>query len=523
MGWFVDTSLLPFSTSALFRLCVFLLGLLSGWALCFRRRPRAVSVVGPSRTTPRLLAAGSPREDSQLVVLREHLNEREQRILALEQENRIALDQLAQLEFELCTQASRINDLEGELAAAADGLRTAQPQEVELLSARVADLERRLHLREHELRLKDRQLADLRLASAAPPAFAHEDAALPRGGAPSMIAEVDGAESSESQYWYEVSVEATSPVSPEEITRSQVAEVVWVDQEVEPPRGRRSRPVPAHPGQSGDHRDHGGRIAGYKETALSATSRYPRPPASAAHGLGLQESASLPELNSADWSWDEEIEQTKVVEATPELTSEVSEEVERGEPDGLQVCLEQLSAERDLDYRDHLQSIRGIGPKAETVLRKCGVHTFYQLALLDEPAVATLEKRLEMKAGRVRRENWLDQAARSHLEVYGESIHEQLRVEGEYADAFERRMSMAARTHRIDYVDDLKRIRGIGPKLERLLNEQGLTTFIQVSLLDDEAVEALNTRLSGCQGRIRRDNWIAQAAELHRRFHPLGG
>lgn len=62
--------------------------------------------------------------------------------------------------------------------------------------------------------------------------------------------------------------------------------------------------------------------------------------------------------------------------------------------------------------------------------------------------------------------------------------------------------------------DDLKRITGVGPKLEQMLNEQGITTFRQLAALTDEQVDELQSRLPQFPGRIRRDNWVAQAKQL---------
>ena len=62
--------------------------------------------------------------------------------------------------------------------------------------------------------------------------------------------------------------------------------------------------------------------------------------------------------------------------------------------------------------------------------------------------------------------------------------------------------------------DDLKRISGVGPKLEAMLNEQGITTFAQLAALDDDDVDELQARLPQFPGRIRRDDWVAQATRF---------
>ena len=61
--------------------------------------------------------------------------------------------------------------------------------------------------------------------------------------------------------------------------------------------------------------------------------------------------------------------------------------------------------------------------------------------------------------------------------------------------------------------DDLKRISGVGPKLEGVLNELGFYHFDQIAAWTPEQVAWVDARLQ-FKGRIVRDNWIAQAAEF---------
>jgi predicted flap endonuclease-1-like 5' DNA nuclease len=63
--------------------------------------------------------------------------------------------------------------------------------------------------------------------------------------------------------------------------------------------------------------------------------------------------------------------------------------------------------------------------------------------------------------------------------------------------------------------DDLKLIVGVGPVLERLLQRMGVTTFAQIAQWTERDVEAFDTRLEDFHGRVRRDDWITQARELH--------
>ena len=59
--------------------------------------------------------------------------------------------------------------------------------------------------------------------------------------------------------------------------------------------------------------------------------------------------------------------------------------------------------------------------------------------------------------------------------------------------------------------DDLKRISGVGPKLEGLLNQNGVFHFDQIAAWNDAEIAYMDDQLS-FKGRIARDNWIEQAA-----------
>ena len=64
--------------------------------------------------------------------------------------------------------------------------------------------------------------------------------------------------------------------------------------------------------------------------------------------------------------------------------------------------------------------------------------------------------------------------------------------------------------------DDLKLINGIGPFIEEKLNAIGLYTYEQVSQLDEELVERVTDAIQFFPGRIKRDDWVGQAAKLFR-------
>ena len=62
--------------------------------------------------------------------------------------------------------------------------------------------------------------------------------------------------------------------------------------------------------------------------------------------------------------------------------------------------------------------------------------------------------------------------------------------------------------------DDLKEVNGIGPKLEKVLNKKGITTFSQLSELDIGLVAGAEGEPIDLAGRIEREDWIGQARKL---------
>ena len=62
--------------------------------------------------------------------------------------------------------------------------------------------------------------------------------------------------------------------------------------------------------------------------------------------------------------------------------------------------------------------------------------------------------------------------------------------------------------------DDLKMIKGVGPKLEALLHKLGFFHFDQVASWGADEVAWVDQNLEGFKGRVSRDNWVQQAKVL---------
>ncbi|SIQ55039.1 NADH-quinone oxidoreductase subunit E [Rhizobium sp. RU33A] len=61
--------------------------------------------------------------------------------------------------------------------------------------------------------------------------------------------------------------------------------------------------------------------------------------------------------------------------------------------------------------------------------------------------------------------------------------------------------------------DDLKKIDGIGPKVEQVLKGRGITRLKDLAEMDEKALVALDKEL-GLDGRVLRDDWAGQARRL---------
>lgn len=61
--------------------------------------------------------------------------------------------------------------------------------------------------------------------------------------------------------------------------------------------------------------------------------------------------------------------------------------------------------------------------------------------------------------------------------------------------------------------DDLKKLSGVGPALEKKLIEAGVTSFAQIAAWTEADIAEFDEKLS-FKGRIQREGWVEQAQEL---------
>jgi predicted flap endonuclease-1-like 5' DNA nuclease len=210
--------------------------------------------------------------------------------------------------------------------------------------------------------------------------------------------------------------------------------------------------------------------------------------------------------------------------------------------------------------RDNLQRIHPITAEVEKLLNVQGISRYEQIAGWGPADVARFD-RLLGQAGRIARENWIDQA--QILARHGETAYSRdfdrrgaepaaepprparladaIRMvagksEGNVARATQAGASTvgepradkagvaatatstpqgetAAGADRAPRRDDLKRIRGVGAFIETKLNALGVTSYEQIASWSQPEIDRIS-RVLDLTGRIEREKWVDQARIL---------
>ena len=148
---------------------------------------------------------------------------------------------------------------------------------------------------------------------------------------------------------------------------------------------------------------------------------------------------------------------------------------------------------------DDLKKIKGIGKVNEDKLNGLGVFHFDQIAAWQRPEIRWAGQYLSF-AGRIDREDWVGQARG----LSGQSAEKGLEDPARPAALVEPDNGKA---------EDLKQIKGVGPKIEGILKSIGIFHFHQIAKWTDENKEWVDGYLS-FKGRIDREDWINQAKTL---------
>jgi len=167
---------------------------------------------------------------------------------------------------------------------------------------------------------------------------------------------------------------------------------------------------------------------------------------------------------------------------------------------------------------DDLKRIRGVGPKMETMMNGMGYYHFDQVAAWDSKEVEWVDENLEGFKGRVTRDKWVPQAK---ILAGGGDIDDEAFAQGRIVAASGGSAGTGTKPKglsapRKGKADDLKEIKGVGPKMETMLNGMGYYHFDQVADWKGKEVSWVDENLEGFKGRVTRDQWVPQAKILAR-------
>jgi predicted flap endonuclease-1-like 5' DNA nuclease len=210
--------------------------------------------------------------------------------------------------------------------------------------------------------------------------------------------------------------------------------------------------------------------------------------------------------------------------------------------------------------QDNLRRIGGITAEIERALNGRGVSRYSEIAQWSPAAVERLDKDLGL-AGRISRENWIEQAqilsrggdtrfsrefdrggeapaaapprpiklpdaireheaaqaaaptARPDLSTLRSVRSEAYQDTSEPGPEAARRAASLRRVVRTSQTNDLKRIKGIGVLIEKKLNSLGVSTYEDIANWTSEDIERISQSLD-FKGRIQRENWVEQARIL---------
>jgi len=100
------------------------------------------------------------------------------------------------------------------------------------------------------------------------------------------------------------------------------------------------------------------------------------------------------------------------------------------------------------------------------------------------------------------------------VEEKAPAVEEKKDLSTEELDTFKKQLIERLGSTGADQADDLKKISGVGPVLEKKLNEIGIFTFEQVSKMTKAEYDLLDSITNSFPGRAERDDWAGQAKKL---------
>lgn len=181
--------------------------------------------------------------------------------------------------------------------------------------------------------------------------------------------------------------------------------------------------------------------------------------------------------------------------------------------------------------KDDLTKIEGIGPKTREVLHAAGINTFCELASKSAVEIKSILDASDGNFDLSDTSTWPQQSSLACDGKWDElnklqdeldggrgtaaaaPVEKKVLSEDEKKEAAKDLVSKLGEGSK-DNADDLKKISGVGPKMEATLNQIGIYRFSQVAKMTKSEYDVLDSITGSFPGRAERDDWAGQAATL---------
>ena len=189
---------------------------------------------------------------------------------------------------------------------------------------------------------------------------------------------------------------------------------------------------------------------------------------------------------------------------------EIEEEDEDEEEDAIEISEELDDDEDSDDIEDRVADL--IDAKIEDIVNRI-------LAKITDETIEGVAAEITKE---LKDSETLEDIAEDAMDEYEEELEEAIEdaVEDAVEEAAEIVLSESATKSTllatigeatVEDKEDLKRIKGVGPKLESVLNSIGIFTFAQVSKMTEKEYQLVDNLLTTFKGRGKRDDWAKQA------------
>jgi predicted flap endonuclease-1-like 5' DNA nuclease len=172
--------------------------------------------------------------------------------------------------------------------------------------------------------------------------------------------------------------------------------------------------------------------------------------------------------------------------------------------------------------QDHLQIIEGVGPKVEQILHSHGIKTFTQLAQKNPDDLRTILDSYGSIYKMIDPTKWIAQAKIAAQSDWQGLIKKQHELhandknpdKAHYESKIEKYLIKQGIIKRYKS-DDLQAIEGIGPKIEQLLQNAGINTWLQLSTTSTAALQAILDQAGPRYMLAEPKSWPQQAQLAH--------